>query len=144
MWQRPEELAGTVTAAFVNSAEVEAFAHDLEVEAHSNPVSAYIHRVVRHIEDLQKLPALITSLPQKIVGAFIGTSADDVTRDIFGFHKVIVCATDNGRLIALDAGTPNKILWNEKVVMEHPTGSWTPSLASADSGLVNLTRLKAG
>ena len=88
----------------------------LQAEAHSNPISAYIHRVLRHLNDLQRLPAALIALPQTVVKGLLGTSADDAASDSFGFHQIIACATRNGRLLALDAGNPSKVLWNKQVV----------------------------
>ncbi|KAF2482822.1 hypothetical protein BDY17DRAFT_299218 [Neohortaea acidophila] len=116
VWHRPEGLAGTFSAAFSVPAPVESFVEKLEKEASINPVQAYILRIKRHIEDLQHLPAVIVTLPQRFISGFLGTSADgDIGSDSFGFHKIIACATEGGRLIALDAGAPDRILWNRKI-----------------------------
>ncbi|WPH03238.1 Hypothetical protein R9X50_00611500 [Acrodontium crateriforme] len=138
VWHRPEVLAGTVSATFVNPAKAEALVHELEIEAHSNPVSAYVHRVLRHVEDLHTLPALIASLPQKVVGGFLGTSADDVTSDTFGFNKIIACVTESGRLVALNAGIPGQILWSEQIATPQPN-DWKPSFVSTEGGLIKLS-----
>lgn len=137
VWQRPEVLADTISATFATPSAVEKFSHELEVEAHGNPVAAYIHRLTRHIEELKHLPVLLSSLPQRIVGGFLGTSADDMASDSFGFHKIIVCATGSGRLLALDAGNAQKILWTQQAVSLKPGESWQPQLAS-HAGIVSI------
>lgn len=135
MWQRPEALAGTVSATFAIPAQVEGFVLELEKEAHINPVAAYIHRVTRHLLDLRRLPASLLSLPQRFMEGFLGTSADDASSDAFGFHKIIACATDNGRLIAIDAGNPHKTLWSRKTGI---TNILSSSLRSTSSGALSL------
>ncbi|KAK5111717.1 hypothetical protein LTR85_011762 [Meristemomyces frigidus] len=140
VWSRPEMLASTVSAAFATPAEVEALVQQLEAEAHSNPIEAYIHRLTRHVQDLQRLPAIIMSLPQKVVQGFLGTSVDgDITSDSFGFHQIIACATQDGRLIALDAGNPDKVLWNQQIADLQPGQTWQPSVSSPKGGVVEIS-----
>jgi hypothetical protein len=116
VWARPELLANALTAVWADLPEEEALAHELAIEGHKNVVAAYIHRVSRHIGDLQHLPAYIQSLPAQIVATFAGKSATlapgEVEQDAFGFHKLVIIATDNGRLVALDAGSKGRVVWN--------------------------------
>ncbi|KAK4961643.1 hypothetical protein LTR10_002133 [Elasticomyces elasticus] len=140
IWNRPEMLASTMVVTFALPADATALVQQLEVEAHNNPVAAYAHRVQRHLADLQRLPSIIVSLPQQIVKGFLGTSADDLTAsDTFGFRQVIVCATREGRLVALDAGSPDKIVWNVNVADLQPSQSWEPYLASRIAGVVEVS-----
>lgn len=115
-WSRPEFLSGTVAAVWAGLPEEEALAQALEEESHRNLVSAYIHRIQRHIEDLKYFPAWAQSIPTRFLGSIFGKSKEDAVRDIkldtFGFHKLIVVATEEGRLAALDVGSRGKILWN--------------------------------
>ncbi|KAF2725304.1 DUF1620-domain-containing protein [Polychaeton citri CBS 116435] len=115
VWQRPEVLASTTTAIFATPKKAELLVHELELEAHSSLVGGYIHRIKRHIEDWEKLPEYLGRLPERITRNLFGTSADKVGRDIFGFHKIIVCATKTGRVVAIDAGAPDKILWSRRL-----------------------------
>ncbi|KAK5108458.1 hypothetical protein LTR62_008276 [Meristemomyces frigidus] len=137
-WNRPEILASTVAATFAMPAEVEAFAERLQAEASSNPVSAYVQRLTRHIAELKDLPALLVSFPQRVVNGFLGTSEDDLASDNFGFHQIITCATRNGRMLALDAGNPNRILWNRQVADLKKEQAWNPRLASSKGGEVTI------
>lgn len=139
VWHRPEALASIVSATFATPSAVESFAQVLEEEAHSNPVQAYIHRLQRHLGDLQHLPSLLSGLPQRFLSGFLGTSADGgMASDSFGFHKIIACATENGRLVALDAGDPNKILWNRKISDVQLDASWQPQLVPGEGGVLIL------
>lgn len=117
-WQRPESLSGTVSATFTTPSVVEEFVRELELEAHSSFVSAYVHRLKRHLSELRRLPAYLATVPNNVVGSFLGTSDDGgMASDTFGYHKVVACATDDGRIIALDAGDANRILWSRPVSM---------------------------
>ncbi|KAK4542469.1 hypothetical protein LTR36_006721 [Oleoguttula mirabilis] len=140
VWDRPEMLASTVSATFASPAEMETLVQQLEAEAHSNPIQAYIHRVSRHLHDLQRLPSFILSLPQKIVQGFLGTSADGgIATDSFGFHQIIACATKDGRLVAVDAGNPDKVLWNQQVADLQPGQIWQPSVSSPRGGVIEIS-----
>ncbi|KAL1296677.1 hypothetical protein AAFC00_000155 [Neodothiora populina] len=115
-WYRPEALSQVLSATWAYPAVERNLVHELEVEGHSNMLSAYIHRVTRHINDLKKVPAALSALPARFSKSLgVGPSDEEnsaVTQDLFGFHKTVVCATANGRLIALDAGSAGKTLWN--------------------------------
>jgi hypothetical protein len=139
IWQRPEALAGTITATFTLPASVQDLAEAFEAEIHSNLVVAYVHRVKRHILDLQKLPKVLAALPQRISSALLGTTADDaLIGDTFGFHQIIACAVRGGRIIAMDAGNPNFILWSKQVVHPSSTDSWEPVFKSSGPGYLTL------
>lgn len=140
VWSRPEMLASTVSAGIAAPAEVEALVQQLEAEAHSNPLQAYIRRVTRHLHDLQRLPEIVLSLPHGIVQGFLGTSADgDIASDTFGFHQIIACATRDGRLVALDAGNPDKVLWNQQVADLQSGQTWQPSVSSPKGGVIEIS-----
>lgn len=115
-WSRPEFLSGTVSAVWAGLPEAVSLAQALEEEHNRNLVSAYIHRVQRHIQDLKYFPAWAQSIPTRLLGSVVGKSSEDsisdVKLDTFGFHKLVVVATEKGRLAALDVGSRGKILWN--------------------------------
>ncbi|KAF2743084.1 DUF1620-domain-containing protein [Sporormia fimetaria CBS 119925] len=116
VWTRPEYLSGAVSAVWTELPETEALAAELQVESHQNVVAAYIHRVRRHVRDLEYFPAWLQSLPQRLLGN-LGSKKDDATiediqHDTFGYHKLAVLATDTGRLVALDVGAKGKVMWN--------------------------------
>ncbi len=120
VWVRPEALAGVVAAAWADVVEEEDLAQELAAEGHSSVITAYIHRLKRHVRDLQHFPAWAQALPNRLLGSFLGDDAQSqdqgLQRDTFGFHKIVIVATDQGRLAALDAGKQGKILWNIKAV----------------------------
>jgi hypothetical protein len=106
VWERPEALSSIKSAVWAYLSAPEGLVHELEIEGHSNPVQAYIHRVKRHVAALSSLPAYFTALPGRIASSigFGKSDADLDATNIFGFHKRVVCATVSGRFISLDAG----------------------------------------
>ncbi|OLN96566.1 ER membrane protein complex subunit 1 [Colletotrichum chlorophyti] len=114
-WSRPEGLTGGVAAAFAEIPESEDLAKTLEAEAHDNVLSAYIHRVKRHIDDLAYLPDYLAAIPQRLIssitGAELSSKTEGLSRDAFGFNKLVVLATRRGKLFGIDIGKHGKIIW---------------------------------
>lgn len=118
-WRRVEGLAGAVAAVWADIPEDKDLAKTLDAEAHSSPLAAYIHRVNRHFNDLQYLPGWLQSLPKRLLTSILpadGTKAENesLIRDNFGFHKLVVVATERGRLYVLDAGNQGRIVWSRQ------------------------------
>lgn len=121
VWIRTEGLTGVVAAAWADLAEeAQDLAQDLAVEGHQNVFAAYEHRVRRHVKDLQHLPAWLQSIPTRVTASFLGTppasQEDGLNSDSFGFRKIIVAATEHGRLMALDAGRQGYPIWSFQAV----------------------------
>ncbi|KAK5170685.1 uncharacterized protein LTR77_005275 [Saxophila tyrrhenica] len=137
VWNRPEALADISSATFATSSAIEELEQELEVEAHSNAVAAYVHRMKRHIEELKYLPRMLMSLPQRFMRGFLGTSSEGgMAKDAFGFHQILACATASGRLIALDAGSPDRVLWNRQATTLQAGKTWRPQLTSQADVLI--------
>ncbi|CRK32902.1 hypothetical protein BN1708_016188, partial [Verticillium longisporum] len=115
-WSRPEGLTGAVAAAFAEFPENVQYAKVLEEEAHSNVVAAYVHRVQRHLKDLEQLPDWLASIPQRLISSITGSDApvkkDGLHRDSFGFNKLAILATRRGRVYGLDIGNHGKVAWS--------------------------------
>ncbi|PSS03181.1 hypothetical protein BD289DRAFT_401055 [Coniella lustricola] len=114
-WSRPEGLSAAVAATWAEIPKSEDLARSLDAEAHSNPLSAYVHRLARHFDDLQYLPGYLSSIPQRIISSILGTEGskrEGLFRDNFGFNKIVVVATRRGRLYGLNAGDHGKIMWS--------------------------------
>lgn len=128
LWVRPEGLAGVIVAAFVGLSEEDDLAEELAVEVHSNFVNAYIHRVRRHIRDLDNLPAWVKTLPSRIRRNVVGEQSNietkELTRDGFGFHKFVILATEQGVLVGLDHGNQGQIKWRTKLVEISTHDTW--------------------
>lgn len=118
-WLRPEGLSAAVAATWAEIPESEDLVKSLEAEAHDNPVSAYVHRVKRHFDDLQYLPQYLASIPQRFISGVFGTEVTKkggLFRDSFGFNKLIILATRRGRVYGLNAGDHGKIVWTNKAL----------------------------
>jgi hypothetical protein len=115
-WTRPEFLSGTVAAVWAQLPEEESLALQLEEEHHQDVISAYINRVKRHLRDLAHVPAWLQSLPNRVLGSVAGktdeTTIGGIQHDTFGFHKLVIAATDTGYLFALDVGSKGKLIWS--------------------------------
>ena len=111
-WNRLEFLSGAVSAAWAELDQPTDLVHELEVEGHSSIIGAYVHRVKRHVKDLKYLPEWLQKFPKKISQNFLGGPSDEPETDPFGFHKFVVIATENCRLVGLDHGNMGHALWN--------------------------------
>ena len=128
IWIRPESLAGVVAAAFADLPLEEDLAKELFVESHDNVLAAYIHRVKRHARDLKYFPDWLKQIPGRVMQSFLGdrTEKRDLTlrRDGFGFRKLVIVATEKGRVMALDAAMQGRVLWSTQAVKVPPDGKW--------------------
>jgi hypothetical protein len=141
-WTRPEFLSGTVSAVWAQLPEEESLAHQLEEEHDQNVISAYIHRVTRHLRDLEHFPAWLQNLPSRVLGSVIGHSdsstIEDIQHDTFGFHKLVISATENGRLSALDVGSRGKVMWSVDLHQFAPGAAITSPSLKAFQGFVEV------
>ncbi|KAG9533048.1 DUF1620-domain-containing protein, partial [Aureobasidium melanogenum] len=138
VWERPEALSSIKSAVWAYLPAPEGLVHELEIEGHSNPIQAYIHRVKRHVAALENLPAYLTALPSRIASSigFGALDADLDSTNTFGFHKKIVCATESGRLIALDAGGKGNTIWNVKIDTNAAPSWQSPKLDARPDGTI--------
>ena len=119
-WVRSEGLTGVVAAAFLEIPKNESLAEELAAESHRGVLAAYVNRVKRHTRDLQHFPAWAQALPARILGSLpgekAGSQSQSLRRDGFGFHKVVIIATEHGRLAALATGIQGRVVWNIQAV----------------------------
>ncbi|KAL8931903.1 MAG: hypothetical protein Q9216_007030 [Gyalolechia sp. 2 TL-2023] len=115
LWSRPESLSGVVAAAWVETDGQQSLAEELAAESHSNIGKAYVNRITRHMRSAQDLLPWIKSLPDRTIYSSLGRNqrlqGSSSSGNNLGFHKLVVAATDSGRLFALDVGGSGKILW---------------------------------
>jgi hypothetical protein len=115
-WTRHEGLAYIVSADFADLPLKQSLAQQLAIEDHASMVSAYIHRLKRHINDLKQLPKYIEELPVKVLSSITGTTVDQKGKDdLFGFHKYVIVLTKQKRLMALDVANHGKVVWSNNV-----------------------------
>jgi ER membrane protein complex subunit 1 len=132
-WCRPEFLSRSTSAVWADLPETEALAHELEVEGHQDLITAYIHRLKRHVRDLEHLPGWLQNIPNRVLGSLTGQSQEskikEVKSDTFGFHKLVVLATSAGQLAALDVGSQGKLVWQSDLTqLAAATAFEVPSL----------------
>ncbi|KAF5023459.1 hypothetical protein F66182_4504 [Fusarium sp. NRRL 66182] len=146
-WKRPEGLTGAVAAVWADVPGVENLAKVLEEEAHTNPVQAYIHRVNRHIDDLQYLPEYLFSLPERFITSIFGgepvSKKEGLHRDTFGFNKLIVLATRRGRMYGLSTEHNGQVIWSKAVLPQLPGETLdVKGIYAKDEGVVTLRGAK--
>ena len=111
VWSRPEILASTVAAAWADNIDGADLVRALEAEVSSNPLSAYVHRLQRHISDLKYLPKWLQQLPGSFLsGLFV--SGDGSTKRLVGSRNLIV-ATSGKQILALDSNDGGTIKWSQ-------------------------------
>lgn len=146
-WVRPEGLAGVTAAAFLEIPIEEDLAREIAAEGMRDPLTAYVHRIKRHIKDLQYFPEWVEALPNRVVGSFLGDKVQpedrNLHRDAFGFHKMILIATERGRLAALDTSSQGRVMWNIQAVTLKAGEMWDVLSIEAEEGTA-LVRAKGG
>ena len=121
VWLRSESIGGIVAAAWLELSLPESLAQALATETHSGILGAYTHRFRRHAKDVVTyLPGFIETLPEQVMGIFGGPKENEedhsLDRDSFGFKKMVIAATERGRLAVLDTSKQGKVIWNIKAV----------------------------
>jgi ER membrane protein complex subunit 1 len=108
-WARPEMLAYATIGSWVDETAQNALIDELETEAAVSPITAYIHRVKRHLHDLQGLPEYLKGIVEGIVSTPT-SGVMDVRRRLVG-EKMIVLGTSRNELIAVDASNAAAVAW---------------------------------
>ncbi|KAI5467931.1 hypothetical protein BGZ63DRAFT_419594 [Mariannaea sp. PMI_226] len=141
-WKRTEGLTAAVAAVWAEIPTSENLAKVLEQEAHTNPVEAYIHRVKRHINDLQYLPDYLASIPERFMSSLRGTTTnknEELHRDTFGFNKIIVLVTRRGRMYGLNTGNDGAVIWSKTVLPQAPGETLdVKGIYAKDEGVVTV------
>ena len=140
-WTRYEGLASATAAMWAEVDEGSSLTEELEVEGHANPLVAYIHRLKRHLRDLQDLPHLLQNLYKTLFAErLFGIEGKDTVQtvsahDRFGYHKLALVANNAGFLFILDAGNHGAVLATLKAADLGPDGLWTnPDLRITQDG----------
>lgn len=132
-WTRHEGLIDAVAATWAETDAQEDLAHELEVEGHETLYGAYLHRVKRHVRDLEHLPDWLKDLPKRILSSIL---TDEVSNlDSFGVAKSVIVATKNGRVYALDTGNHGTVSWSIQAV---ETSQWNVKAILASPGVATI------
>ncbi|KAL8830335.1 MAG: hypothetical protein Q9191_001495 [Dirinaria sp. TL-2023a] len=147
-WTRPESIAGVVNAAWAEIPAQESLAEELAAEGHSSVLEAYLHRLKRHARDItQYLPSWVEALPDRVMRSISGhlppSKEPRLYRDTFGFNKIILLATERGRLIALDTGNQGRAIWNIEATKLNQDQHWQVLAIEVEDGIV-IVRGAAG
>ena len=146
-WVRPEGLAGTIAATFVEITHEEKLADELVAEGHSSIIGAYVHRVKRHAKDLQYILAWTQAMPDRLSRSFFGDKSriqdKGFNRNNFGFLKFVIVATENGRIAALDTSNQGKVVWSTQAIKLSKGEKWNVTSIEVEEGNV-LIRATAG
>ncbi|KAK2877310.1 hypothetical protein FQN49_001237 [Arthroderma sp. PD_2] len=158
-WTRPESLTDTVALAWTDVNDGVTLARELEVEGHQSIPTAYTHRLIRHLTDLQHhLPNWLKEMPMHVLASLIPsditdhfsfgaiprrflTSLKSKSNDIgdliqFGFSQQVILATRCGRVAALDTGRQGRVMWNIKAVENE--SDWGVKAITAQLGLATV------
>ncbi len=134
-WSRPEQLAYTTIAAWDENGAQDALAEELDLESSINPLTAYVHRLTRHLRDLTSLPAYLQSIPSSILKS--SPDADATARQNLVGTKYVVVGTSRREVIALDATAPGNLRWQADLSAHIPEGSEMQTI-TAGSGRVSI------
>ncbi|KAF2433524.1 DUF1620-domain-containing protein [Tothia fuscella] len=142
-WSRPEALTLAANSVFADLPQGERLARALAFEEHASLPKAYFHRLVRHVKDLQRLPSFVQELPTRILASLtskVAPPAGATTKaDTFGFHKIVVVATENGRLIGIDTANGGNVTWNVPVPNYVQDDNWeVPALRPTAHGTIRV------
>lgn len=140
VWTRPEMLAGLVKAEWADAREPDALTDDLEAETEANVVSAFTHRISRHVTTLLASFDQIGNLGQAIedwVLAFTGIEKPTQSKDqVFGFDKRIIAATRDGLIVIIDPTSPEKVVaqWKDADFESLGAAQWNATTVGSLNG----------
>ena len=137
-WVRNEGLAGVKAATWAELPNRQDLVRELEVESHTNIVSAYIHRVRRHVNGLSQLQEWARNIPKRIWTSFTGQTLGGQD-DGFGFGQVVIAATEKGRVFALDGGRQGAVRWSVLAKPLEDCAVWNITGINVNGTLVTVT-----
>ena len=146
-WVRHEGITGILAATIADVPLDHDLAHELAIEGQYGVVSAYLHRIRRHLKDLLSLSSKIASLLHNgMQSNAYNQSVQDAERsgNRFGFHQIAIVATSSGRLAALDMAKSGKVIWNQQVVSLEPENSWEPQQIDVEGSIATVHTRRAG
>lgn len=111
-WLRPEMLAYATIASWVDDGSQDTLMEELEVEASVSPVTAYVHRLRRHLHDLAVLPQHLQELVRGLFAP--GDITVDVKQRLVG-DKTVIVGTSRKDLIAVDTSRGGNVIWQSSL-----------------------------
>ena len=132
-WSRPEMLAYADMASWSDDIEISALAQELQTDT-SDPATAYITRLSRHVSELMSLPAWLMSLPQRL----FSPSDDSAKKQSLVGSKSIILKTSRNQLFSVDA-VHGKVDWHTNLAAVVPKGAGIKSLTTQDGRVTMYT-----
>ena len=123
-WIRQESLSGIIAVAFAENQTIQDLAKQLGIESHDNFISAYIHRVKRHASDLKQVPSWLAGIPNRLLSSLTGDSVNFSGPYSQSVRKLVIIATENGRVLALDTGLQGNVIWSTQAVKLLSGSKW--------------------
>ena len=111
-WSRPEMLAYATIASWVGEGSKDILTEDLEIEATVSPVTAYVHRLKRHLHDLAGLPQSAQHFFSSLLAS--GEKLVDTKQRLIG-DRVVIVGTSRKELIAVDASREGAVIWQSSL-----------------------------
>ncbi|KAL2439003.1 ER membrane protein complex subunit 1 [Exophiala dermatitidis] len=108
-WTRAEMLAYAKIASWGEDEGPDHLVEELDLESSVNPLTAYTHRIKRHLTDLMNLPAYLQSLPQTVLNS--SPDSDNAARRNLVGSKTVIVGTARKELLALDVTNSGVLKW---------------------------------
>ena len=146
-WIRHEGITGILAATFADVPFDHDLAHELAIEGQYGVVSAYLHRIRRHLKDLLSLSSKTASLLQNgMQSNAYNQSLQDAERsgNRFGFHQIAIIATISGRLAALDMAKFGQVIWSQQIVSPEPDSPWEPQQIDVEGPIATVHTRQGG
>lgn len=142
VWTKSESIAGAVAAAWVDGDTGGGLTQELAAEARGGLVGTYIHRLSRHARELANfLPAWIENLPNAVTSTISGEQLSSV-RNSFGFDKIVLVATERGRVAAIETGKQGRVVWNVQAVKIPSHQRWQVLGIEVEEGIAFIRGLE--
>uniref|UniRef100_A0A224YDN7 ER membrane protein complex subunit 1 n=1 Tax=Rhipicephalus zambeziensis TaxID=60191 RepID=A0A224YDN7_9ACAR len=125
LWTREEALASVLGAQFIDLplSETDAKIEQEFGDGNANVLAMFLTRITMQLCQLQSLLlGLFASLSGTIGQPEAGVASRDLTRDKFGFNKVILLSTAAQKLFALN-NRNGQIVWSQHFPQLHPLNS---------------------
>ncbi|XP_077559498.1 ER membrane protein complex subunit 1 [Haemaphysalis longicornis] len=125
LWSREEALASVIGAQFIDLplSETDAKIEQEFGDGNANVLAMFVTRITMQLCQLQSLlMGFVASLGGTIGQPETGAASRDLTRDKFGFNKVILLTTASQKLFALD-NRNGQIVWSQYFAELHPLNS---------------------
>ncbi|XP_050039237.1 ER membrane protein complex subunit 1 [Dermacentor andersoni] len=122
LWTREEALASVLAAQFIDLplSETDAKIEQEFGDGNANVLAMFLTRITMQLCQLQSLLlGLFASLSGTIGQPEAGVTSRDLTRDKFGFNKVILLSTAAQKLFALN-NRNGQIVWSQHFPQLHP------------------------